>query len=79
MFATKKHTAESATGCRDGFVVVACDADAEDRDEDADELDGGLGVPCHRDCDYLLALGQRDGVSRFGREVLLLLLHYRCR
>ena len=35
-------------------MVVACDADAEDGDDDADELDGGLGVPCHGDCDCLL-------------------------
>lgn len=54
-------------------MVVACDADAEDRDEDADELDGGFCVPCHGDCDYLLIWGQRNLATRFGREVLLLL------
>ena len=73
MFATKKHTVNPATGSDDGLAIVACDADAEDGDKDAEELDGGLGVPCHRDCDGLLILDQRNRIPRFESEVLLLL------
>lgn len=45
-----KCTVNPATGGYDGLVVVACDTDAEDGDENTDELDGGICVPCHRCC-----------------------------
>lgn len=40
-----KHTVNPVTSRYDGLMIVACDSDAEDGDQDADELDRGFCVP----------------------------------
>jgi hypothetical protein len=59
---TGKHTVKPATGGCNGLVVVACDDNTENRNDDADELDGGFGGPCH---DWLRLLIDYNNVPIF--------------
>ena len=59
MLSVRKHTVNPATSGYNRFVIVACDANAEDGDQDADELDRGFCVPGHGDCNYLMIRGTR--------------------
>lgn len=45
-----KHTVNPATSGYNKLMIVACDSDAEDGYQDADELDRGFCVPGHCDC-----------------------------
>lgn len=42
-----KHTVNPATSGYDVLMIVACDTDAEDGDENADELEDGFCGPWH--------------------------------
>lgn len=64
---TGKHTVKPATGGYNGLVVVACDNNAENCDQDADELDGGFGGPCH---DWLRILGDCVAAIERGQMIM---------